>query len=144
MSRMSRLIRRFKSWLKAPKFKSIHAPPRMFWYALSLIIVYFVLAGGIYDLVNQPIVMGSDPNTGNPVLIFTVGLGGGIDEQFVLEGFVASILMFLGFLGMILIYESTKHFYNPSYSTMLLVAGIAMIIVAFVGCEMLISIKITS
>jgi len=119
-------------------------PSRMFWYGVSLIIVYFILAGGIYDIVNQPIVAGSNPSTGTPILVFTVGLGGGIDEQFVLEGFVGAFLMFLGFLGFILLYESTKHFYNPSYATMLLIAGIALVAIAFIGCEWLISIKITS
>jgi hypothetical protein len=66
-------------------------------------------------------------SSGSPVLIY-----GGLGYQFILEGVTASIFIFIGFVGALMIYESTRHVYRPSYSRLLLVAGIGMIWISYV------------
>jgi len=106
-------------------------------------LVLFIFAGGLYNIVNQPLPFGQDPNTGNPMIIIRPPYGT-LSDQFVLEGMIGGILVFIGFLGFIVIYESTKHVYNPSYALMLLIAGIAMVVLAYIGAEWMIVIKTTS
>ncbi|MHA1409969.1 MAG: hypothetical protein ACTSQY_06645 [Candidatus Odinarchaeia archaeon] len=142
MSKINKLIRKPKLRLSKPRLKLPKAPSKNFWYTIILFIVYFSLAGGAYIIVKQPPTIGAD-QAGNPVVIFTRSLGGGLDEQFVLEAILASLLMFLGFIGFISVYESTKHIYTPNYAYVLLIAGIVMIIMAAVGLQGLITVKLS-
>ena len=142
MSRISKFIRKPKIRLSKPRFKLPKAPSKTFWYVLSLFIIYFCLAGGVYDIVKQPISVGVG-HSGNPVVFFTSSLGGGIDKQFIVEGLIGSLLMFLGFLGFLAIYESSKHIYMPNYAYALLISGVIMVFAAFAGLQGLMAIKIS-
>ncbi|MHA1754711.1 MAG: hypothetical protein ACTSYR_04255 [Candidatus Odinarchaeia archaeon] len=141
MSKISKIFRKPKIRLSKPRLKLPKAPSKTFWYIIILFVIYFCLAGGVYDIVHQPISIGVD-QAQNPVIIYTRSLGGGLDEQFLIEGLLGSLLMFLGFVGFMTIYESSKNIYTPNYSYMLLVAGIAMVIIAFAALQGLITLKI--
>ncbi|MFX1486528.1 MAG: hypothetical protein ACFFBS_05485 [Promethearchaeota archaeon] len=138
-----RFIRRPKLRLKKPRLELPKAPSPTVWYVICAVVILFILAGGIYNIVNQPLPFGSNPDTGDPMLILRPPYGT-ISDQFVLEGMIGGILIFCGFAGFVVIYESTKHVYNPSYALMLLIAGIVMIILAYIGAEWIIVIKTTS
>ncbi|MFX0068649.1 MAG: hypothetical protein ACFFC5_01285 [Promethearchaeota archaeon] len=138
-----RFIRKPKLRLKRPMLKLPKAPSPTVWYVICIAVVLFIFAGGLYNIVNQPLPFGQDPNTGEPMIILRPPYGT-LSDQFVLEGMIGGILAFVGFLGFVIIYESTKHVYNPSYALMLLIAGIAMVVLAYVGAEWMIVIKTTS
>lgn len=138
---ISQVIRKPRIRLTKPRLKLPKAPSKTFWYIIIIFIVYFCLAGGVYDIVHQPISVGQD-SSGNPILIFTAALGGGLDEQFLLEGLAASILMFFGFIGFLSMYESSKHIYTPNYAYTMLIVGVIFIIVSFAGLQALVAVKI--
>ncbi|MEM2109592.1 MAG: hypothetical protein QW327_03790 [Candidatus Odinarchaeota archaeon] len=142
MNQLSKIWRKIKTKLSKPVLKLPKAPSRTFWFIVIIFLIYFLLAGGIYDIVHQPIAVGQT-SSGTPVLIFTASLGGGIDEQFLLEGLAASLLMFLGFIGFMSMYESAKNVYNPSYAYALIIAGLALIIIAFAGLQALAIFKLS-
>ena len=106
-------------------------------FAMTLIFILFVFGGGIWDLVNSMVLraMGAT-STGGPLLIYP-----GLDYQFILEGVVASVFVFLGFVGVLLTYQSTRHVYRPSYSKLLLVTGMGLIWVSYVLLVVMLSAK---
>ena len=69
--------------------------------------VFYVFAGGVYDFVEEPISRGADSN-GNPILIYPDR-----DRQFLIEGIVAAIIMFLGAGGLYMINQATTDPHNP-------------------------------
>jgi hypothetical protein len=122
-----KFIRKPRMRLTKPSLKMPQKPSATTLFALTLLFVLFVLGGGIWDIVNTPSLkaMGGT-SSGSPVLIYP-----GLDYQFILEGVVASLLIFVGFVGVILTYQSTRHVYRPSYSKLLLVSGMAMIWISY-------------
>lgn len=88
-----------------------------------LAIVLFVMGGGIYNIV-------SGTSFNNPYgtgLVYT-----SLSGQYGIEMLLSIAFMFIGFLGFLLIYESTKHVYNASYATKLLILGIVFIVIAVI------------
>ncbi|WEU41037.1 MAG: hypothetical protein OdinLCB4_003845 [Candidatus Odinarchaeum yellowstonii] len=142
MTRSFKMLEKLKKRFSGIRLKLPEAPSKTFWFIIILFFIYFILAGGIYDIVRQPITIGQS-SSGTPILIFSASLGGGIDEQFILEGLAASMLMFLGFIGFMSIYESSKNIYNPSYAYTLIIVGLALIIIAFAGLQALSIIKLS-
>jgi hypothetical protein len=106
-------------------------------FALTLIFLLFVFGGGIWDVVNRTALraMGST-STGGPLLIYP-----GLDYQFILEGVVASVFLFVGFVGVLISYQSTRHVYRPSYSKLLLITGISMVWISYILLVVMLSSK---
>ncbi|MCD6381020.1 MAG: hypothetical protein J7L50_01685 [Candidatus Odinarchaeota archaeon] len=129
--------------LERPKVKKPPKPSIRFIQFLSFGMIFFVLSGGIYVLVN----------IGNPSLVpfgttqsgeFTF-IAKGINYQLALEGFIAGFFLFLGFLGSIIMYEGikiAKNVYRSSYAEKLLFVGALMIIISFVFLQIMISAKV--
>lgn len=73
--------------------------------SISIIIIlfftFFVFAGGIYIEVMDPALRGGE--NGRPFLIYPH-----TDHQFLVEGVLASLLIFVGFLGLFLIYRVSE------------------------------------
>lgn len=114
--------------LTKPSLKMPQQPSGTTLFALTLIFLLFVFGGGIWMIVNRPTLraMGAT-STGTPLLIYP-----GLDYQFILEGVVASVFLFVGFVGAIIAYQSTRHVYRPSYSKLLLITGMGMIWISYV------------
>jgi divalent metal cation (Fe/Co/Zn/Cd) transporter len=109
--------------MRLPKFKLPTRLSALIALGIILIIVIFVMGGGIYLLVS-----GSPFN--NP---YGTGLvSNSLSDQYGVETLLSVSFMFIGFFGFLLIYESTKHVYNASYATKLLILGIILILVAVV------------
>ncbi len=142
MTHQLKILEKFKKRFSGIRLKLPKAPSKTFWFIIILFLIYFILAGGIYDIVHQPITIGQS-SSGTPILIFSASLGGGIDEQFILEGLAASLLMFLGFIGFMSMYESAKNIYNPGYAYTLIIVGLALIIIAFAGLQALAIFKLS-
>jgi uncharacterized protein YybS (DUF2232 family) len=81
--------------------------------------------GGVYILIQNPIALGAD-SSGNPLWIYP-----STQDAFIIESIVAGIIIFVGGLGFILLYETTKHSYNYSYAIKLLIFGLVLTALSF-------------
>jgi hypothetical protein len=99
--------------------------------ALSL----FLLAGGVYNIIFQPPVFLSSSDY---IIFYTYGL----HEQIWGESIIAILLFSLGAGGGYLTHRSTRYVYKPREATMLLIIGIIMLFIAFIGCEYIIMLKV--
>ena len=132
-----KFIRKPRLRLTKPSLKMPQKPSSTTLFVLTAIFVLFVFGGGIWDIVNTAVLraMGAS-STGSPVLIYP-----GLDYQFILEGVVSSVLIFVGCVGLLLTYQSTRHVFRPSYSKLLLVVGMAMIWISYVMLVEMLAVK---
>ncbi len=103
--------------LARPRFSTPTRPPDIVVFGIMFIAILFVLGGNIYTLVKTPPPIAGGPN-GEPILVVR-----GIDVQLGMEGLVASVVIFIGTLGLGLIYYSSKYVFQPGYATRLLILG---------------------
>ncbi|MHA2169674.1 MAG: hypothetical protein ACXAB7_07240 [Candidatus Kariarchaeaceae archaeon] len=99
--------------------------PPSFIYAAIFLSILYVYSGGVYDLVEKPFARGAD-SQGNPVLIWPDQ-----DRQFLIEGIVAGILMFLGAGGLYMLSQATADPHNPSRASTFQTIGVVMILISF-------------
>jgi hypothetical protein len=90
----------------------------------------FLFAGGVYDLLIQPIVaiVGS---TGRIISFYPYG----ITDQLLLESIIIMIFYAMGVAGFIIAYRSTKHASNPRQAYRFLLVGVALLLIAYVLLE---------
>lgn len=122
-----RPIRKPKLRLTKPTLKMPQKPSNGTMFIITMIFVLFVFGGGIWDLVfrNQLRSLGS--TSSNQVILVYPQL----DYQYLLEGIVASVFIFTGFMGLLLMHQSTRHVYRPSYAKLLLVFGAVMAVASW-------------
>ena len=106
-------------------------------FALYIILlgVLFIYSGGMYDLVEKPISIGSD-QYGEPSLISQ-----SLDRQFMLEGIVAAIFMFFGALGLYLMDYATGDPHNVRSASTLQALGIVISFISFLTLILMLEIK---
>ena len=128
-----------KPKINFPKFRfpqlNLPMPSR----ALGLIIVFavlFVLQTGIaYLLVREPPALGGNPQ-GEPIFIFN-----NINEAFIIESIVASILILLSSVGFVLLYQASKYVYNRKMAATILTIGVLTILITFIALQYIIAVK---
>lgn len=118
-------LRLEKPRLKMPR--KTPSPDTLFILAMSFIL--FVLGGGMFAVVNYKSLPEGFMVTGE------------LTRQTVIEGLVAFTFMMVGFIGFVIIYQSTKHVYRPSYAKTLLLMGIVLTLIGYVGLQWLFSKK---
>jgi hypothetical protein len=92
----------------------------------------FLLAGGVYDILEQP--LAAIPY-GRGILFFYPYT---LQAQAVIESIGVMIAYCMGAVGIILMYQSTKYAYRPRQAFMLLISGIVLILVAYIYVESLV------
>ncbi len=106
---------------------------------LSVIFIYAILfvlqMGVIYLIYRDPPALGAT-SAGGPQFMYQ-----DLHESFIIEGIVASILIFLCSLGYILLYQASKYVYNKTMAQRILIFGIIIILTAFVALQYMISYK---
>ncbi|MHA2180017.1 MAG: hypothetical protein ACXAAH_01195 [Promethearchaeota archaeon] len=128
-----------KPKINFPKFRfpqlSLPMPSR----ALGLMIIFaalFVLQTGIaYLLVREPPALGATQQ-GDPVFIFS-----GINEAFIIESIVASILIILSSVGFIFLYQASKYVYNRKMAASILTIGVLTILITFIALQYIVAVK---
>ena len=90
----------------------------------------FLLGGGIYDILIQPIV--AIVASGGRIISFYPY---GITEQLLLESVIIMIFYAMGFAGFLIAYRSTKYAYNPRQAYRFLLVGVVMLLIAYVLVE---------
>ncbi|MGO9644440.1 MAG: hypothetical protein ACLPY5_06795 [Candidatus Bathyarchaeia archaeon] len=105
---------------------------------IALAIVGFILAGGVYDLLEHPISLLPTP-TGYSVLIT-----GTLGEQTLNESLIAGFLYMLGLGGLYMLLRSTRFAYRPRNAYLMLMIGTFMVLMVVYYSNALMSAKLGS
>jgi hypothetical protein len=99
-------------------------------------VAIFLFAGGVYDIINQPL----------PAVYYNSRfyfLYPSLSEQFVFDTVVSGILYVLGFVGLLAIYQSSKHAYNQRQAYMTMIIGATLLLIAYLFIEYFVRLKIS-
>ena len=111
--------------------KIITAKPSLFVVAVSVVAAsLFLLGGGIYDILIQPIV--AIVASGGRIISFYPY---GITEQLLLESVIIMVFYAMGFAGFLIAYRSTKYAYSPRQAYRFLLVGCVLLLIAYVLVE---------
>jgi hypothetical protein len=113
---------------------------------LSVVVIglsIFLLGGGLYSWVNSPAPYAYISSTQRFYFILTRSIGGSVGDQFSSETAISAVLYAFGITGLLVIYQSTKHAYNPRQANLMLLVGMALLFLAYVFLEVFMSIKFT-
>ncbi|MFX0034970.1 MAG: hypothetical protein ACFE9I_04930 [Candidatus Hermodarchaeota archaeon] len=129
-----------KPKINFPKFKlpriSFPMPSRSLSVIAILIILFILQTGVVYFIVREPPALGAT-SEGDPVFIFV-----DINESYIIEGIVASILIFFCSTGFILLYQASKYVYNKKMAVWILLIGVIMIITTFFLLQYMLNVKL--
>ena len=125
---MSHILRRITRRIRGIQLLRISRPSPALLVLIMGIVSIFLLGGGVYNIMIQPPVLLPSPSF--PIFYYY-----GLQEQSWSESFIAIILFAIGSTGGFLSYRSTRYAYKPREAAMLLVIGVLMLFLAFIGCE---------
>ncbi len=110
-------------------------------YLIALIVAasaIFLLGGGVYDLLVQPLL--AVPLQGRWIFYYPYT----VHDQTPAESVTAMIMFAIGFAGLLMAYQSTRYAYKPRSAFMWLLAGVLLLIVAYIYTEFIIVAKLTT
>ena len=99
-------------------------------------VAIFLFAGGLYEIINQPL----------PAVYYNSRfyfLYPSLSEQFIFDTVVSGILYVLGFVGLLAIYQSSRHAYNQRQAYMTMIIGASLLLIAYLFIEYFIQVKIS-
>ena len=136
----SRIKRSFSSLgylMQKTYWKIVTARPSMlFITAIVMVASIFLLAGGVYNLLEQPLVLWWSGER----FIFYYPYS--INDQWILESVFVMISYALAAVGLLFTYQSTKYAYRPRQAFMLLLTGALLIFAAYICIEWLFMIRL--
>jgi hypothetical protein len=119
--------------LRKAYWKILTAKPSIFVVAIVIVAFsIFLLAGGIYDILEQPL---SVIPFGRRVLFFYPYT---LQAQAVVESLGVMIAYAMGVAGILLMYQSTKYAYKPRQAYIMLLTGVVLILIAYIYVETLV------
>jgi hypothetical protein len=118
--------------LKVAKYK----PSPIFIAAVVMGASIFLLGGGIYNILEEPLAI---LPIGGRFLSF---LPRQLHDQFIIESLGIMILYALGALGLLLIYHSTRYVRNPRQVSLLSKISVALFLVAIISVEAILFMKL--
>jgi len=107
-------------------------------FGLIYISLLYIYVGGVYDLVESPLARSADAS-GNPVLIMRDQ-----SRQFLIEGIVAGIVMFMGAAGLYLIDQATADIHNPNRATAYQIFGVVLLGLSYILLQTMYKCKTTT
>jgi hypothetical protein len=96
----------------------------------------FLFGGGLYTLIIRP--LPSAYVNGRFYFLYP-----NLGYQFISDTIISGLLYAIGFVGLLIIYQSTKYAYKPRQAYMMLVIGVALLFLAYVFLEDSIRIKLS-
>ena len=111
---------------RRPDFALPYEAPHKYIIMFILLATIFILAGGIYNLTENPLPMGQTQTALVPVFKSP-------SEQFLVESLIAALFYGLGAGGLFMIRYSTRFAYDIRTSITILVLGIILAIIAAGG-----------
>jgi hypothetical protein len=106
--------------------------------AAIIVFAIFILAGGIFDILEKPLAL--MPKGSGWTFVYK----GTIHIQTLNESILAGLLYFLGVLGFYLLLRSTRLVYNPRQAYLMLILGLMITLIAVFYCTSFLSSKIGS
>ncbi|MFX0185981.1 MAG: hypothetical protein ACFE95_23085 [Candidatus Hodarchaeota archaeon] len=119
---------------RMPDIELPYEAPHKYILAIILFATVFILAGGIYNLTENPLPMGQ--TTTQLVPVFRSN-----SEQFLVESLIAALFFGIGAGGLYMIRYSTRFAYDVRTSITLLILGIILTIIAVVGAQVMYDFK---
>ncbi len=113
-------------------------------FIVSIIVIsaaVFLFSGGLYDIINAPAPAVYYQPTGSAGRFYF--LYPALDTQFIFDTVVAGILYAIGFIGLVSIYQSSRHAYNPRQAYMTMILGATLLFIAYLFVEYFIHLKLT-
>jgi hypothetical protein len=111
--------------------KILTAKPSIFIVAiLAVAVSLFLLGGGIYDVLIQPII--AIVASGGRIISFYPY---GITDQLLLESVIIMVFYAMGFAGFLIAYRSTKYVYSPRQAYRFLLVGVVLLLIAYILVE---------
>jgi hypothetical protein len=111
---------------------------------ISIVVIggcILLLGGIVYDIVNTPYpavyVSSSSGSSGRFYFMYP-----SLSEQFGFDTVISGFLYALGFIGLLAIYQSSRHIYNPRQAYMTMIVGAMLVFVAYLFIEYFIYAKI--
>lgn len=101
-----------------------------------IIFVGFILAGGVYDILERPISLLPSP-TG-----YSVVIKGTLGQQTLNESLIAAFLYMLGLGGLYMLLRSTRYAYRPRNAYLLLILGTLTVLIVVFYSNTLLTAKI--
>jgi hypothetical protein len=98
-------------------------------------VAVFLLGGGLYDIINQPL----------PAVYYNSRfyfLYPSLSEQFIFDTVISVTLYILGFIGLLMLYQSSRHAYSPRQAYMTMVIGATLLLLAYIFIEYFIHLKL--
>jgi len=111
---------------RRPDFALPFEAPHKYVILVILLATLFILAGGIYNLTENPLPMGQTQTALVPIFKSA-------SEQFLVESLIAALFYGLGAGGIFMIRYSTRFAYDVRTSITLLILGIILTIIAAGG-----------
>jgi hypothetical protein len=128
--RGNKQVSSFAFWLQKTYERILTTKPSLFLVGVSAVaLAFFLLSGGIYDVLIKPIV--AYFASGGQMLVFYPSL----TEQFLLESILIIIFYAIGFAGFLIAYRSTKYAYNPRQAYRFLLVGCVLLIIGVILIE---------
>jgi hypothetical protein len=121
----------FAFWLQKTYERMITSKPSLFVVGiLAVAFAFFLLGGGIYDMMVEDIAVAYFDAAGTLHVYFP-----SLSEQFMLESVLIMIFCAIGFAGFLMAYRSTKYAYNPRQAYRFLLVGCVMLVIAYLLIE---------
>ncbi len=96
----------------------------------------FLFGGGLYDIIVQP--LASFYNGARFYLIYP-----SLSDQFIFDTVLSAMLYVVGFIGLLTVYQSSRHAYNPRQAYMQMVIGVTLLFIAYIFLEYFMYLKLT-
>src|SRR5208283_354168 len=115
---------------------STTTPSALLITVVGILYSVFLFGGGLFTLITRP--APSAYVNGNFYFLYP-----SISSQFISDTVIAAILYGFGFLGLFVIYRSTKSAYNPRQAYMMLIIGVTFLLISYIFLEGAISFKLS-
>ncbi len=127
----SKQISSFAFWLQKTYERIITAKPSLFLVGVSVVaLAFFLLGGGIYDLMIKDIAVAYFASGGRMIVFYP-----SLSEQFLLESMLVIIFGAMGFAGFLIAYRSTKYAYSPRQAYRFLLVGCILLLIGYILIE---------
>jgi len=119
---------------------STNAPSSFIVTLTGLAYAIFLFGGGLYTLIGPDAAAHQPSAYVNGRFFF---LYPDISHQFISDTLISVILYALGFVGLLMVYQSSKSAYKPRQAYMMLVVGVTFLLLAYLFLEGSIGFKAT-
>jgi hypothetical protein len=106
-------------------------------YFLIYLSIFYIFAGGVYDLVNKDTIAFGTDSDGGPQLFYPSQ-----DRQFLLEGIAAALVMFMGAGGIYLLGQATSDPHDTGRASTYQIIGGILILIAFIMISSMFNCKV--